>query len=240
MAITPELNVTRAREQVEALTQAQVRALLQERAARLAEVAPTLAEEEDGETLAVLVCRVGDERYAVEIGTLEAVHPAEGLVPVPCTPRFIAGILNVRGEVVTVMDLAAVLGLQGVSQRASPNGADAAGDTAEDDSRQVLLLQLRRDKDGRGGSVEPGARGPRSQGNGGAGGNSAGELVRLGLLIDEVMTIERVATTALTPALSGHEHARGVATLNGHATVVLDLDRLMAGDRFVVMEEINQ
>jgi chemotaxis signal transduction protein len=234
MAITPETELTRAREQVEALTHAQTRALLEERAARLAQATAPLVEEDGGETLALLVCRVRDERYAIEIGTLEAVHTAQGLVRVPCTPPFIAGILNVRGEVVTVLDLAAVLGLQ-----ASHSGTDPV-DENEEATHQVLLLELRRGTGGTASGPETGASRTRGSGSGGPSSDGTGERARLGLLIDEVMTIERVATTALSAALSGHEHARGVANLDGNATVVLDVDRLMAGDRFVVMEEINE
>jgi purine-binding chemotaxis protein CheW len=64
--------------------------------------------------LDVLVCRVGAERYAVSLATLRSIHRAAGtdaIVPVPCTPAFVAGLLNVRGEVVTVLHLSAALGL---------------------------------------------------------------------------------------------------------------------------------
>jgi purine-binding chemotaxis protein CheW len=81
---------------------------LRERAATLAR-AP--AAEARGEQTAVLVFRLGDEEYAVELRLLEAVQRTAGLTPVPCTPPYIAGILNVRGEIVTVLDLAAALGL---------------------------------------------------------------------------------------------------------------------------------
>jgi purine-binding chemotaxis protein CheW len=59
----------------------------------------------------MLICRLRDEWYAVELALLRAVQPARGLAPIPCTPAFVAGILNVRGTVVTVIDLAHRLGL---------------------------------------------------------------------------------------------------------------------------------
>jgi purine-binding chemotaxis protein CheW len=61
----------------------------------------------------MLVCRLHDERYAIELALLSAVQAAQGLTPIPGTPAFVAGMLNVRGTVVTVLDLARGLGLTG-------------------------------------------------------------------------------------------------------------------------------
>ncbi len=59
----------------------------------------------------VLLCRLHAERYAIDLALLRAVQPARGLTPIPCTPAFVAGMLNVRGTIVTVLDLARVLDL---------------------------------------------------------------------------------------------------------------------------------
>lgn len=59
----------------------------------------------------VLLCRLHDERYAIDLALLRAVQPARGLTPIPCTPAFVAGMLNVRGIIVTVLDLSHVLDL---------------------------------------------------------------------------------------------------------------------------------
>ena len=77
----------------------------------------------------MLICRLHDERYALELSLLSAVQPARDLAPLPCTPAFVAGILNVRGTVVAVLDLARGLGLGGAA--AETNGlvllTDCAG-----------------------------------------------------------------------------------------------------------------
>ena len=59
----------------------------------------------------VLICRLGEECYALDLALLRAVQPTRGLTPIPCTPPFVAGMLNVRGTVVTVLDLARLLEL---------------------------------------------------------------------------------------------------------------------------------
>lgn len=45
------------------------------------------------------------ETYAVESAFVREVQPLRGLTPVPCTPPFITGIVNIRGQIVTVIDL---------------------------------------------------------------------------------------------------------------------------------------
>jgi purine-binding chemotaxis protein CheW len=68
--------------------------------ARPADVAPAT------ETLIeVLEFRLAQERYAVETGLVREVHPLRDLTPLPCTPSFVLGIVNVRGRILPVFDL---------------------------------------------------------------------------------------------------------------------------------------
>lgn len=45
------------------------------------------------------------ERYAIESHYVREVAPLENLTPLPCTPAFVLGIVNVRGEILSVIDL---------------------------------------------------------------------------------------------------------------------------------------
>lgn len=81
--------------------------ILQERARHLAQV----AEDRPLSTLEVLAFRLADEQYAADLRCLQAVQRAPALTPVPCTPAYVAGLLNVRGEILTVLALAVMLGL---------------------------------------------------------------------------------------------------------------------------------
>jgi purine-binding chemotaxis protein CheW len=45
------------------------------------------------------------ERYAVESLYVREVCPLENLTPLPCTPAFVLGIVNIRGEILSVIDL---------------------------------------------------------------------------------------------------------------------------------------
>jgi purine-binding chemotaxis protein CheW len=58
-----------------------------------------------------LVFRLGKERYGVELTDLRSIEPVKGLTPLPCAPRFVAGLINLRGEMLTVLQLARALDL---------------------------------------------------------------------------------------------------------------------------------
>lgn len=48
---------------------------------------------------------IANERYAIETQFVCEVCPLRNLTPVPCTPRFVLGIVNMRGEILSVIDL---------------------------------------------------------------------------------------------------------------------------------------
>jgi purine-binding chemotaxis protein CheW len=55
--------------------------------------------------LEVLEFRLAQERYAVETRYVREVYPLKDLTPLPCTPPFVLGIVNVRGHILPVLDL---------------------------------------------------------------------------------------------------------------------------------------
>ena len=55
--------------------------------------------------LEVVEFRLAHETFALESVCVSAVLPLEDLTPVPCTPPFVVGIINVRGHIVSVIDL---------------------------------------------------------------------------------------------------------------------------------------
>ena len=76
--------------------------ILRERAQALARVPPPPAADT---ILELLEFGLASERYAIERRYVQEVHPLRELTPLPCTPPFILGIVNVRGRIVPVLDL---------------------------------------------------------------------------------------------------------------------------------------
>ena len=86
-----------------------VEELLRRRADYLAARRSTLATTADARP--VMVFFLGTERYAVELAHLRQVVPLVGLAPLPGAAEGMLGVMNFRGEVGTVWDLARLLEL---------------------------------------------------------------------------------------------------------------------------------
>jgi purine-binding chemotaxis protein CheW len=77
--------------------------ILRARAQKLAR--PPVRAPETKELLEVLEFRLSQERYAVETEYVREVYPLKDLTPLPGTPSFVLGIVNVRGRILAVFDL---------------------------------------------------------------------------------------------------------------------------------------
>lgn len=77
--------------------------ILRERAEKLA-----LEKKNDTDLFKVEVLEflLADEKYALEISFISGVYSLKNLVKIPCTPLFVLGMINVRGQLFSVIDLA--------------------------------------------------------------------------------------------------------------------------------------
>lgn len=53
---------------------------------------------------------IEDHLYGLDICAVKEVNPSTAISPVPGAPRHIRGLLNIRGQVVLVMDISVILG----------------------------------------------------------------------------------------------------------------------------------
>lgn len=95
---------------------AQRKMILQERARALAvdHVAT-----DPGPEIDVLEFLIGGEGYALEMHHVQEVHALNELTPLPCTPDFVRGIVNLHGRILSVTDLLPLFGLPQKPLRAS-------------------------------------------------------------------------------------------------------------------------
>jgi purine-binding chemotaxis protein CheW len=77
--------------------------ILKERAKKLAREQE--ADSGDQKHLDVVEFLLAYERYALESFWVREVYPLKELTPLPGTPSFVLGIINVRGQIVSVVDL---------------------------------------------------------------------------------------------------------------------------------------
>lgn len=62
-------------------------------------------EEMSAEAIEILEFVLAHERYGVETSFVREVCPLKALTPLPHTPPFVLGITNVRGEIVSIIDV---------------------------------------------------------------------------------------------------------------------------------------
>jgi len=64
-----------------------------------------LPAEAAGECLELLEFSLAYERYGIEMCWVRETLPLRELTPVPCTPPFVLGLINVRGQIMSVIDI---------------------------------------------------------------------------------------------------------------------------------------
>ena len=84
-------------------TPAQVKHILKTRAQVLARAPQSMAV--DDTTIEVVEFNLAYERYAIESRWVREVCPLNNLTSLPCTPGFVLGIVNLRGEILSVIDI---------------------------------------------------------------------------------------------------------------------------------------
>ncbi len=78
--------------------------------------AKALAREPEGEgaaqeALEIVEFLLAYERYGIESSYVREVYPLKAFTPLPCTPPFVLGIINVRGQILSVIDIKKVFDL---------------------------------------------------------------------------------------------------------------------------------
>jgi purine-binding chemotaxis protein CheW len=90
-------------ERIWAPTQEDSQRILKARAQALAREAVP-AESADA-SIEVIEFLLAHERYAIASEYVRGVDPLDDFTPLPCTPFFVLGIVNVRGEILSVIDI---------------------------------------------------------------------------------------------------------------------------------------
>lgn len=83
-------------------TPAEKREILKQRAVDLAR---STAKEDEGAMIEIVTFQLAHELYAIESHYIAEVYPLITLTPIPCTPPFVLGVVNLRGLIISVIDL---------------------------------------------------------------------------------------------------------------------------------------
>ncbi len=77
--------------------------ILKTRAQKLAQLRP--GDNKHFTRITVVEFRIAHEIYALELKRIRIIHPLKILTFIPGTPDFIRGVINLRGEIISVVDL---------------------------------------------------------------------------------------------------------------------------------------
>jgi len=72
---------------------------------RAKELAKSLPSETRGEYFEYIQFGLASELFGIEKKFIKEVFPLKDLTPLPCVPAFVIGIINVRGKIISVIDL---------------------------------------------------------------------------------------------------------------------------------------
>jgi purine-binding chemotaxis protein CheW len=128
----------------------------------------------------LVMFRLGDRTYGIELGVVREIIPHRAGTRVPGAPPYVVGLINVRGTIVTVIDLG--MRLHGVSS-SRPEGS-------------FVLI-------GRGARV-------------------------VGVAVDEVLDVTRVAQSNMEPPAPGTESVQAAARVGDAVVMVLNLEEIVS------------
>ncbi len=145
--------------------------------------------------LELLEFLLAHERYAVESRYVREVDPLENLTPLPCTPAFVLGIVNLRGEILSVIDIKKFFDLP---------------EKGLTDLNKVIVLQS--------------------------------DKMLFGILADAILGVRRIPLSEIQPSLPTltgirEKYLKGVTR---ERTVVLDAEKLLADEKIIVQETVEE
>ncbi|MCC2643183.1 MAG: cheW [Nitrospira sp.] len=84
--------------------------------AAAAEAADRLDEKAGDDLLQFVICRIGNEEFAVDVLSVQEINRIVEVTRVPKTPPYVEGVINLRGRIIPVLDLRKLFGLTGAKR----------------------------------------------------------------------------------------------------------------------------
>lgn len=91
-----------------------------------------------------MLCQLGRSTYAIDLLSIREIIPVRGATRIPKAPDYVSGLMNVRGTIVTIIDLSRRLGGDNVGPDASIVLVEHRGKlvgVAVDEVSEVLRLR---------------------------------------------------------------------------------------------------
>lgn len=93
----------------------------------------------------VCLFRIGEESYAIPVAMLTEIISPQKLFPVPTTPQHVLGVINLRGNIVPIVDIRPALSLPRQSEPGQiailKNGSMMLGIVVDDVSEVIAVAE---------------------------------------------------------------------------------------------------
>lgn len=158
-----------------------------------------------------VVFRLEEEEYAAPILDVQEIIPTGDITPFPNVPEYIVGIINVRGTVATVINLAKRFGLE--RKEKQPQEAEEGAPAAEEIEADKYIILTNTEKALYGVQVD-----------------SVSSVIKIGK--DDI----RPATSATSSRIST-ELVHGLAVIEDRIILILNFQKILDDDQVASVEE---
>ena len=157
-----------------------------------------------GDAIQLVTFKLGRETFSVNVNQVREIGKVEEITHVPKMPEFIEGVMNLRGQITTVIDLRRRFGIATSSPNANATTTANANSTANTRSNQERIIV-----------VEIGDN-------------------QLGIIVDAVQDVMRISPEHISPPpkmISSNVNARfltGICKLPNQLIMLLDLSKVLS------------
>lgn len=144
---------------------------------------------------------LADERYCIEIMKVKELMGLANLTKLPQTPSFIKGVINLRGQIIPIIDLRSKFGL---------------AEKEYNKRTGVIVVELVFEE----------------------------ENMLLGLVVDTITDVvaipeEQIKKLPYINSKIRSEFIKGVANTDNGLKIILDIDKVLSEDEFVVLKGVE-
>ncbi|MBI5749292.1 MAG: chemotaxis protein CheW [Nitrospinae bacterium] len=172
---------------------------------------------DDGKDLIKIISfNIGNELYGIDIKYLNEVYEVDKITHIPCTPQVISGLINLRGGILTVLNLSSLL---------NPSAGKIQKELPEKKNNDLPRLSK--------GGMEKGVHKILIFGNGG---------IRAGIWIDSFGTLYELSKDSIQPVssifLERNKIIKHEFPINNASLWIIDVEELLNDERLIVNEDV--
>lgn len=190
-----------------------IKRIWKERAAQLAQ---TPTRQDQGEQIDLVLIKLGRELYALDAQHVLEIKLAEQITPVPRVPDWVSGVVNLRGRILSVLDLRRFFNLTDTEQKQPQN---KQGEERGNEAPKLVIVEAS---------------------------DMEVALLTDSVLSVEKMPTAQIQESIDVIRGIGPEYVRGIAERRGKEitsnleklVVLLDLPKLLADERLIIDEEV--